>query len=341
MRRHVNQKPAASGAGRGAAERSGGAAFLLADTVTVGDALHRAEQVLRELDPWFEMSAAGLELSRDPGATPRLDAEVLLAHVLSANRAELLSRLRETLSPGAQRRFESLVQRRLQHEPIAYLVGEKDFYGLTFYVDTRVLIPRPETELLVDRTIEIVSQRSDSLKASLMVADVGTGSGCIAVALSVRLPAASVMALEQSTDALAVAQRNVARHRVGDRVRLIRSDLFSAVHETTTFDLIVANLPYVSAPETARLPETVRRHEPVEAALEAGPEGLDLIRRLLAQAPHYLRRRGVVLLEVGWKQGTAVRRMAQSTFPAARIRIWPDLAGRDRVVEIDTRENGP
>lgn len=323
---------------RTAAARKGGAAFLLTDAPTVGEALRQAEQALRQLDPWFEMSAAGLELNRDPGATPRLDAELLLAHILAASRAELLSRLRETLSPSTQRRFESLVQRRLEHEPVAYLVGEKEFYGLAFYVDPRVLIPRPETELLIDRAIEIVSHRADTLRVNLTVADVGTGSACIAVALSQRLPGATVVALERSMDALAVAQRNLTRHHVGDRVTLLQSDLLTAVHEAMKFDLIVANLPYVSEPEAERLPETVRRHEPVEAALKAGPEGLDLIRRLLAQAPHYLRRRGVVLLEIGWKQGALVRRMAQSTFPAARVHVWPDLAGRDRVVEIDTCE---
>jgi release factor glutamine methyltransferase len=333
MRRDTNPKTAAA--------RNGGAAFLLPDAPTIGEAIRQAEQALRQLDSWFEISAGAPELNRDPAATPRLDAEVLIAHILSANRAEVLSRLRETLSPAAQRRFESLVQRRLKHEPVAYLIGEKEFYGLTFFVDMRVLIPRPETELLVDRAIEIMSHRADTLDANPMVADVGTGSGCIAVALSYRLPGATVVALERSIDALAVAQRNLIRHRAVQRVTLVQSDLLAAINEAMKFDLIVANLPYVSEREVERLSETVRRHEPVEAALKAGPDGLDLIRRLLAQAPHYLRRRGIVLLEIGWKQGAAVRRMVQSSFPAARIRVWPDLAGRDRVVEIDTRDDAP
>jgi release factor glutamine methyltransferase len=321
-----------------AAAQNGAAAFLLSDVATVGEALRQAEQTLGQLDPWFEMSAAGLELNCEPSATPRLDAEVLLAHVLSASRAELLSRLRETLPENARRRFESLVQQRLAYEPVAYLVREKAFYGLRFYVDPRVLIPRPETELLVDRAIEVFAEHSRSQKADLLVADVGTGSACIAVALSLRLPGATVYALERSPDAMAVAQQNVARHHVSESVTLVQSDLLTALHEHVVFDLIVANLPYVAEPEIPQLPATVQRHEPVEAALAAGPEGLDVIRRLLAQAPRYLRRHGVVLLEIGWRQGPAVRRMAQATFPAARIRIWPDLAGRDRVIEINTRE---
>lgn len=302
-----------------AAVHSRTAAFLLEKGSTVGEALQQGEEILRN---------AGSD-------TARLDAEVLLAHALDTNRADLLARTTDRLPSEIRITFERLIGRRLHHEPIAYLTHHKAFYGLDFYVDHRVLIPRPETERLVDRTIEIVDSKfADS--SHVTVVDVGTGSGCIAVALAVHRPRAKIYALETSESALEVAKINIERHGVRDRVRSMTSDLLLGVAPNVQFDIIVANLPYVSEPELTELPSSVRDYEPVEQALEAGLDGLDLYRRLLDQAPGYLRGRGDVLFEIGWKQGAAAATLARQHFPGAEIRILPDFAGRDRVVEIQT-----
>lgn len=304
-----------------AAAPSEAAAFSLADGVTVGEVLGQAERALETVDP----------------DTARLDAEVLLAHALDVSRADLLARLRKPLPAGARATFENLINRRLQHEPVAYLTQHKEFYGLDFYVDHRVLIPRPETEVLVERSIAIAETRSGSPNSPFTIADVGTGSGCIAVALAASLPQAQIHATEASYDALEVARINVERHGVGERVHLVQSDLLGQVAPELCFGLIVANLPYVSVSELPELPRSVRDYEPVEQALEAGPDGLDLYRRLLDQAPPRLRRSGAVLFEIGWTQGAAATTLARQAFPDADVRVLPDLAGRDRVVEIRTQ----
>lgn len=296
------------------------AAFSLEDGLTLADALRQTEKALREAEI----------------DTPRLDAQVLLAHVLDVDRTALLSRLTAPLPAGARGAFENLVERRLRYEPIAYLIYHKEFYGLDFYVDRRVLIPRPETELLVDRAVEI--SKFEFRNSQLTIADVGTGSGCIAVALAVRLPDARIYATEVSAAAMEVAQLNIERHGVRNRVYLVQSDLLGDLASDMRFHIIAANLPYVSEPEVPELPPAVLDYEPVEWALAAGPDGLDPIRRLLDQAPARLHRDGVVLLEIGWQHGPAAEKLARQRFPKADIRIWPDLAGRDRAIEIQARE---
>jgi release factor glutamine methyltransferase len=189
-----------------------------------------------------------------------------------------------------------------------------------------VLIPRPETELLVEKAIEISQRRA-------VVADVGTGSGAIAVSLAVHLPQALVYATDASRGALEVAARNCRRHCVEDRVHLLQGHLLEPLPEPV--DLITANLPYVSQAELAQLPPDIRLYEPREA-LDGGPDGLDHIRRLLAQAGEHLKPRGVVLLEIGATQGEAVIALAKRHFPAARVEIAKDYAGLDRVVIVET-----
>ncbi|MFQ5855217.1 MAG: peptide chain release factor N(5)-glutamine methyltransferase [Anaerolineae bacterium] len=305
------------------------AAFFLAEGATVAEALQQAAGALSETDP-----SSGLRTGLD---TPRLDAEVLLAHVLDISRAALLARLTDPLPAGARATFENLITRRLHHEPVAYLTSHQEFYELDFYVDQRVLIPRPETELLVDRAIAIRNSKFEIRNSKLNIVDVGTGSGCIAVALAVHLPQAEIYATDVSPEAMEVAQINVERHRVVDRVHLIQSDLLRDMDPRIRFDIVVANLPYVSDSELAQLPAPVRDYEPVEWALQAGPDGLDLIRRLLDQAQAQLQRGGVVLLEIGAKQGAATSELARRRFPEADVRVWKDLAGLDRVVEIQTK----
>jgi release factor glutamine methyltransferase len=209
---------------------------------------------------------------------------------------------------------------------VAYIVGHKEFYGLDLFVDNRVLIPRPETELLVERAIGIAVARSLCL-----IADVGTGSGAIAVSLAVHLPQVLVYATDASTRALEVAACNCRRHNVEDRVRLLQGHLLEPLPEPV--DLIAANLPYVSQAELAQLPPEISRYEPREA-LNGGPDGLDYIRRLLARAGRYLSLLGVILLEIGATQGKAVTALAKRHFPAAKVEIAKDYAGLDRVVMV-------
>jgi release factor glutamine methyltransferase len=271
---------------------------------------------------------------RTTSVTPRLDAELLLAHVLGWERARLLAEARVLLLEPQSAVFLSLVSRRAELEPIAYLVGHKEFYGLDFAVDRRVLVPRPETELLVELTFERSNPSTGSGQAvrtfeRLNIVDVGTGSGAIAVALAIHLPMARIMATDISFDALELARRNVERHCVTERVRLLQGDLLDPLDKPV--DLIVSNPPYTILSE---IDEGVRRYEP-RLALDGGPDGLDVYRRLLAQAPAKLRPGGAILLEIGAIQATAVTELARRLFPDAEVGVHQDLAGLDRVIVID------
>jgi len=271
--------------------------------------------------------------------SPRLDAELLLAHALGLSRARLMAQFDRVLSPAELARYRQLIERRRAHEPVAYIVGHQEFYGLDFYVDRRVLIPRPETELLVEKAIELAGKVGDSgygigvSSYPITLADVGTGSGAIAVSLAVHLPQATIYALDSSAEALEVAARNVRHHRVERRVHLLRGDLLSPLPEPV--DIVVANLPYVSEVELAELPPEIRCYEPL-SALDGGPDGLRHIRRLLAQAREYFRPHGAVLLEIGATQGEAVAELARRHFPTAEIEIARDYGGLDRVVIVRT-----
>lgn len=281
--------------------------------------------------------ADAAERLRPTSPTPRLDAELLLAHVLGWPRARLLAELRSPVPDAQLAAFEELVARRADLVPVAYLVRRREFFGLELYVDERVLVPRPETELLVELALARArGQEARALRSGgpsrprLTLADVGTGSGCIAVALAVHLPQARVFATDLSPDALAVARLNAERHGVAGRVTLLQGDLLAPLPEPV--DLLVSNPPYTVLSE---IDEGVRRHEP-RAALDGGPDGLELYRRLLADAPRHLRPGGSVLLEIGATQGAAVTELALAAFPRATVSVHRDLTGLDRVVAIDT-----
>lgn len=263
---------------------------------------------------------------------PRLTAEVLLAHTLGLSRATLLAHLDEGLTPTQATIFENFITRAAQGAPLAYLTGEREFYGLRFAVDGRVLIPRPETELLVDLAL------AHAWPVDQWALDVGTGSGCIAVTLAVKRPQGRLLALDRSAGALAVAQQNAQAHSVADRITFLENDLLSnlgRLFSTTPppIALILANLPYIAAPELATL--AVARYEP-HLALDGGAEGLDLVRRLLLQAPACLAPGGAVLLEIGATQVPAVRAFAQHYFPKAQVTVHRDFAGLERVVAVRT-----
>jgi release factor glutamine methyltransferase len=255
---------------------------------------------------------------------PLLEAEMLLAHVLNGSRTSLLAHPERTLTTNQLTDYKSLIRRRAANYPLPYLIGQVEFYGLDFVVTPEVLIPRPETEILVDLALT---------RRPMTVVDVGTGSGCIAVALAVHLPQVTVCAIDLSPAALAVARRNVERHSVADRVQLIAGDVLSP--RPGAVDLIVSNPPYVSTGDCAALPVSVRDHEP-RLALDGGPDGLGIVRQLLVQAPAVLEPGGAILVEIGVNQGELARRLARTYFPQAAVRVHPDLAGRDRVLEVVT-----
>lgn len=277
---------------------------------------------------------AATERLRASSETPRLDAELLLAHALGWSRTRLLAERQHMPEQAQIEAFDSFVARRENLEPVAYIVGHKEFYGLDFAVDRRVLVPRPETELLVERALALAGRLAENegrkLDRPLRIVDIGTGSGAIAVALALNLPDAEITAVDLSPDALAVAAINVARHNLAERVQLMQGDLLEPLDGQ--FDLIVSNPPYTIIDE---IDEGVRRHEP-HLALDGGVEGLEVYKRLLAQAPARLQTGGALLLEIGAWQGQALVALARATFPDAQVALYRDLAGHDRVVEVWT-----
>jgi release factor glutamine methyltransferase len=269
--------------------------------------------------------AAATDSLKPYSSTPRLDAELLLAHALGWTRTRVVAEAREPLPPEQARVFEKLLARRRKLEPVAYLTGRREFFGLDFVVDRRVLVPRPETELLVELTLA-AARRIGAPRPAL--ADIGTGSGCIAVALAANLPHARVYAVDCSRDALAVAAQNITRHGLTERVTLLHGDLTEPLPEPV--DLLVSNPPYTILPE---IEPGVRLHEP-QLALDGGADGLDVYRRLLPAAARVVRPGGGVLLEIGATQGAAVSGLARASFPHARVAVHTDLAGLDRVVTV-------
>jgi release factor glutamine methyltransferase len=275
------------------------------------------------------LAQAATHLANQGVESPRFDAEILLAHALGLNRAAVLSRTEQRLTPKQLTLYRDLVGRRGAREPLAYIVGYREFFGLDFVVDRRVLIPRPETELLIERALAIAKRRAVPLR----IADIGAGSGAIAVTLAVHLPGATICALDQSADALEVVAENASRHDVSDRVHCLHSDLLSALPGPV--DLITANLPYVTTGEWQELIPEIRYHEP-RSALDGGPDGLALIGRLLETAGPYLRPSGAILLEIGAGQGAATTTLARTYLPEARVRLVQDYAGLDRLVIVET-----
>lgn len=257
---------------------------------------------------------------------PAGDTRLLLQHVLQVNHAYLVAHDQDALLIGQEQQFRSLVQRAKMGEPVPYIVGHAPFFGRDFVVSPAVLIPRPETEELVQHALHWLADRPDS-----RVVDVGTGSGCIAVTLACERPGLHVAAVDVSPDALAVAGRNARRLDVAGRVRFFHGHLLEPLPDA--IDLIIANLPYVGAVEWPDLMESVRHYEP-QTALLAGEDGLLLINQLMQQAQTRLRPRGAIMLEIGWQQGAAVVTLAQEQFPAGMVNLHQDLAGLDRFVTI-------
>ena len=271
----------------------------------------------------LQMAATQLALVSDDA---RLEAEVLLSHALGMDRTHLLAEFRVELATNDAAKFDALLRRRLAREPLAYIIGHREFFGIEIACSPAALIPRPESEMLVEIALAEAGRRGGSVR----VADIGTGSGAIAVALAANAVEASITATDTSPAAIALARRNAASHGVEARVRFVETSLLDGLGR---FDLILANLPYVSAAEWGALTAEIRDHEP-RAALLGGVKGMEMIEQLLCDAPSHLAPDGVMALEIGAMQGGAVMNMARACFPSADVMLKRDLAGFDRVVVV-------
>jgi release factor glutamine methyltransferase len=258
---------------------------------------------------------------------PRLAAEVVLAHVLDVTRTQLIARTDEPLTPEQLARAQRDLDRLVNGEPLAYVVGHKEFYDIDLLTDARALIPRPETECLIEHALKTFADHPSPL-----IADVGTGCGAIAVTLAKHLPRAKVIATDLSPDALALARENAQRISVADRIEFRVGSLLEPI--TESIDLLAANLPYIDNKDWPYLAKTIRGHEP-KMAFVGGPDGLDLVRGLLRAAPRVTHLDSVILLEIGAYQGDTVTEIARQYFPRAYVEIKPDYAGLDRLAVIE------
>lgn len=273
-------------------------------------------------DAFARLRAAGVP-------EPDADTQVLAAHALGTSRTGVFAAARDVMPAAAAARFEALLARRVQREPVAYLTGEREFWSLPLAVDQRVLIPRPDTEVLVEAALRRCS-------AAATVLDCGTGSGAVALALATELPDARVWASDRSTAALAVARANGARH--APRVRFVAGDLLASFRDEV-FDLLVSNPPYLRADEIVGLEPEVRDFEPRQA-LAGGPDGLDALRVLVADGARVLRPGGWLLLEVGAGQAETVVGFLELREPYTDTLVERDYAGIPRVVGARRRRDG-
>ena len=258
-----------------------------------------------------------------------LESELLLRHTLNINRVQLYQDLDHELSPEQEPTFWNLIKRRLSHEPIAYIIGHREFYGLDFYVNPHVLIPRPESELLVEMALSLAQNHRVTT-----IADIGTGCGAIAINLALHSSQTKIYATDISVSALKVALINCKKHGVVNRICLLQGDMLDPLPEPV--DLIVANLPYVKKAELLRTSQA--ESEPL-LALNGGPDGLQKIHRLCRQINNKLHPAGYLLLEIGQGQGRAVTTLLHSLFPYAKIEVVPDLGGTERVVSLHLPKN--
>lgn len=258
----------------------------------------------------------------------RREAGSLLAHALRCDRAFMITHAGDTLSPEVKRTFKKLVERRAAGEPLQYITGRQAFFNLDFEVTPDVLIPRPETELLVETALDLLPTADDEA----FICDVGTGSGCVAISVLHERPRARAVGLDVSLPALRVARKNSLRLLVNDRFTLAASDCLAAVKAGPVFSMIVSNPPYVTERALPDLQREVRDHEP-RLALEAGADGLAVIRRLLQQAPSVLAANGYLLFEIGFDQGDTVKQLIDETCWEV-LEIHQDLQAIPRTVAL-------
>jgi release factor glutamine methyltransferase len=270
------------------------------------------------------------ELTASGSPSPRLDAEVLLMHFLKVDRLQLCMHPEREVSEAEIAGFALWVERRRRGEPVAYITGEKEFWSLRFVVNREVLIPRPETECLVEEVLNCRDREARNLR----ILDIGTGSGAIGVVLAVEIPSARVIATDISPEALKVARRNAENHAVADRMEFLQGDLFAAA--SGSFDFIVSNPPYIPDDAYPLLPEGIREFEPREALI-AGPDGVDFHRGIIREAAHRLKGGGGIFLEIGEGQRELVEMLFRTEGCYDEIRFRKDYGGTERVAAARKR----
>jgi len=280
------------------------------------------EWTIRRVLDWTAKDFAARDL-----ASPRLDAELIIAESLGVERIQLYLEYDRPLEASELERIRSMVERRRKREPVAYLLGYRDFYGRRFEVDQAVLIPRPDTETLIDRALVLLPLGEVS-----RALDLCTGSGAIAITLAAERPALAVIATDISKDALRVADRNASSLGVQERVTFFEGDLFDALPKAQHFAIITANPPYIPAPEIPTLQPDVAEWEP-DLALSGGEDGLDICRRLLAAAPSFLEPSGRLLMEIGVNQASSVTELCEGVSGLRPECVHRDLGGIPRVFE--------
>lgn len=264
-----------------------------------------------------------------------VDAEYMLAHILRCPRMDLLIHPDRALKDNEVEQFKACIERRARREPLQYITGEVEFRGLLFKVSRDVLIPRPETELLVDEAVKSVSKKGAT------VLDLCTGSGCIAVCIARELNDSIVYAVDISDGAIAVARENAVSHAVEERITFLSGDLFGAMESMNLngrVDIIVSNPPYVSAEEMEELQPEIKDYEPV-SALYGGEDGLDFYRRIIHESPHYLAAGGYLIMEVGYRQAWRIKGLLEEEKVFRQISVIKDLNGNDRIVKASSMKN--
>ncbi|HPS54451.1 MAG TPA: peptide chain release factor N(5)-glutamine methyltransferase [Sedimentisphaerales bacterium] len=263
-------------------------------------------------------------------ADARLSAEMLMSEVLNKQRIQLYTDFEEIVPKPQLDKLHSLIKRAAANEPVAYLIGRTEFYSLEIFVNEHTLIPRPETEQLVEKAIDFLRTR----KNKQMVLDLCTGSGCIAVAIAKNFPAADIIATDICESALQVAAKNIENHHLNEQIKLLQGNLFDPVIpqlDTSAFDLIVSNPPYISTEEFEKLDKNVKDYEP-KLALLAGDEGLDVYKKIAAQVNQFLKPDAQLIMEIGYKQGPSVKDMLENLHCFSEVKIIKDFQRLDRIV---------
>lgn len=271
-------------------------------------------------------------LKKHGSDSPRLDAEILLAHARGCQRIQLYTQFDDPLSDAQRTTMRELVQRRAKAEPVAYLVGMREFFSLSFKVTSDVLIPRPDTESLVMEILDGIKGQE-----SPQILDLCTGSGCVAVAVAKNNKSAMVTATDISPAAIAIAGNNAERHQVSDRIEFLESDLFAAISPQTKFDVIASNPPYIPSAEIDQLDPEVSKHEP-RLALDGGADGLDILRRIIEAAPAFAKPDALLLMEFTPEQADALKAIAMQHPAYSDVAIQKDLGHRPRVLKARIRK---
>ena len=280
------------------------------------------------------LRSANQTLHRAGIADASIEAELLLGYVLGMSKTQIYTEPERVLTSVETKRLWHLVRRRLDYEPAAYILGHCEFYGIDFFIDYHTFIPRPETELLVEKAVEL-AQRISHRGEQITIADIGTGCGAIAISLALALPQVKIYATDVSAAALQVAEINCRRHGVNSQVKLLQGNLLESLPQPV--DMIVANLPYIKNCEFGDLSPEIRDYEPT-MALAGGEDGLDGIKQMLEQMPGKLSYGACFLLEVGQGQGEMVISLIKSYFPEVSIELISDLGGIERVVKVVLQE---